>query len=164
MVSALFCLKCVIILKQLVRIAIQYTEIPINFQKGGKIMALQLMKIVIDAATTTNVNPVVAKFFYVTPAETDAGTTLTIDAADFFLDNGNPATELPELEADNSYFNVFVNGVLQMQGLSTYTPGATTVGSLAIAVPAGGEPIIEGSPIVLEVANFTPSSTVDVAT
>lgn len=127
-------------------------------------MALQLLKILVDAATTIDVNPDVTRYFYVTSTETAAGSSLTIDAADFLLDDGNSATTLPTLAASNSYFNVFVNAVLQMEGLSTYTPGATGVGSLVIDVPAGGDSILQGTPIVLEIANFAPSSTTDVNT
>ncbi|GAA0604587.1 hypothetical protein GCM10009001_22250 [Virgibacillus siamensis] len=86
-------------------------------------MALQLMKISIDGAITTNVNPNSAKFFYITTTNTAAGGTLTIDAGDFLQDNGSAATALPDLANNNSYFSVYVNGVEQMQGLSTYTPG-----------------------------------------
>ncbi|AXI39507.1 hypothetical protein CX649_07600 [Bacillaceae bacterium ZC4] len=122
-------------------------------------MPLQLMKLVVTASTTTNVVPQDQRFFYVTTAETAPGSTLTIDAADFFQDDGSAVTELPALAANNSYYNVYVNGVLQMGGLSTYTPGATTVGSLSINVPAGGDSILADTPIVLEVVNYSPQST-----
>jgi len=122
-------------------------------------LALQLMKLVVTASTTTNVVPQDQRFFYVTTAETAPGSTLTIDAASFFQDDGSAVTELPALAANNSYYNVYVNGVLQMGGLSTYTPGATTVGSLSINVPAGGDPILADTPIVLEVVNYSPQST-----
>ncbi|MGO4886878.1 DUF4183 domain-containing protein [Anaerobacillus sp. MEB173] len=127
-------------------------------------MALQLMKLLVTASTTTSVDPTPEKFFHVTTGETAAGSTLSIDTADFFDDAGLVANDLPALATNNSYFNVFINGVLQMEGISTYTPGATTVGSLAIDVPAGGDPILAGSPIVLEVINYSPTSTTDVAT
>lgn len=127
-------------------------------------MALQLMKLLVTATTTTNVVPTPEKFFFVTTAETAAGNTLTVDTADFFLDDGTAASELPALATDNSYFKVYINGVLQMEGNSTYTPGATGVGSLAFNVPAGGEPILQNSPVVLEVVNYAPTSETNVAT
>ncbi|MGG5254377.1 DUF4183 domain-containing protein [Neobacillus sp. SM06] len=127
-------------------------------------MALQLMKLLITASTTTNVVPSPQKFFYVTAAETAAGSTLTVDAASFFQDDGAAATALPALTSSNSYFNVYINGVLQQQGNSTYTPGATTIGSLAFAVPAGGSPILQNTSVVLEVVNYAPASTTTVAT
>jgi hypothetical protein len=122
------------------------------------------MKLLVTASTTTSVDPEQEKFFHVTTGETSAGTTLSIDTADFFDDAGAVATDLPVLNTDNSYFNVYINGVLQMEGISTYTPGATTEGSLDVDVPAGGDPILAGTPIVLEVVNFSPTSTTDVAT
>lgn len=127
-------------------------------------MALQLMKLQVDVGAAISVGPTPASFFFVAPAETAAGTTLTIDAASFFDDSGAAVTALPVLSTDNSYYSVYVNGVLQMEGITVYTPGATGVGSLAIAVPAGGEPIIANSPIVLRVVNFAPDVTATVTT
>lgn len=127
-------------------------------------MALQLMKLRVTATTTTTAGPAPEKFFYVTTGETAAGTPLSIDPAEFFDDTGAAVTELPVLETNNSYFNVYINGVLQMEGIVQYTAGAATVGSLTINVPAGGEPILADTPIVLEVVNYAPTSTTDIAT
>jgi hypothetical protein len=127
-------------------------------------MALQLMKLLVTATTTTEVVPTPEKFFHVTTGETAAGSSLSIDTADFFKDDGAAATNLPTLATNNSYFNVYINGVLQMEGNSTYTPGATAVGSLNFAVPAGGDPILANTPIVLEVVNYAPASTTTVET
>jgi hypothetical protein len=126
-------------------------------------MALQLMKLLVTASTTTNTAPAPVKFFHVTTTETAPGTTLSIDAADFFDDSGNAVVTLPTPATGNSYFNVNINGVLQMQDISTYIPGATTVGSLDIEVPAG-DPIPANTPIVLEIVNFVPISTTTVTT
>ncbi|MGG0451557.1 DUF4183 domain-containing protein [Priestia megaterium] len=126
-------------------------------------MPLQIMKLAIAATTTVAASPTVSRFFYTATATTTGAATLTIDAADFFGDTGGAATALPALAMDNSYYNVYINGVLQMAGLSIYTPGATGVGSLAITVPAGSS-VLTGSPIVLEVVNFAPDSTTDVQT
>lgn len=125
-------------------------------------MPLQLMKIRIEATSTVETGPEPQKFFHVTAAETDPGTTLTIDVDDFFDDTGAQATDLPALAANNSLYNVYVNGVLQMQDLTNYTPGPA--GSLTIDVPAGGEPILAGTPVVLEIINYAPSSTITVNT
>jgi hypothetical protein len=105
--------------------------------KGGNTFPLQIMKLAIAAAITVTASPTVSCFFYTAAATTTGAATLTIDAADFFGDTGGPATELPAL--------------------------AMGVGSLAITVPAGSS-ILTGSPIVLEVANFAPTSTIDVQT
>lgn len=122
------------------------------------------MKIVVAASTTINTDPTPEKFFFVTNSETAAGTSLTIDAASFFQDDGNAATELPALATNNSYFNVYINGVLQMEGNSTYTPGATGVGSLVFSLPAGGDPILQSTSVVLEVVNFSPTANTTVST
>lgn len=127
-------------------------------------MALKLMKLLVTASTSTNAVPTNTRFFNTTTSQTAAGTTLTIDAADFFDDAGAAVTTLPTLATNNSYFNVYINGVLQMEGISTYTPGATGVGSLAIAVPAGGDSIPTNTPVVLEVVNYAPASTTTVTT
>jgi len=127
-------------------------------------MALQLMKIQVEATSTVETGPQPQKFFHVTAAETPAGSTLTIDVAQFFDDTGAAAVELPDLAVNNSMYNVYVNGVLQMQGITSYTPGTTGNGSLEIDVPAGGPPILANSPVVLEVINYVPSSTITVET
>lgn len=122
-------------------------------------MATQLMKLKIAVTTTTVTDPSNTRFFYVTTTETAAGATLSIDAAAFLNDTGVAVVTLPALTTDDSYFNVYANGVLQMESICTYTPGATGVGKLEIAVPAGGDPILVDTPIVLEVMNYTPVST-----
>lgn len=122
-----------------------------------KRMPLQIMKLAVSAALDIDTAPTVDRFFYiVTDPITGAG-TLDIDAADFMTDTGDAATTLPELTADNSYFNVYVNGVLQMEDLLTYTAGATGVGGLVITVPDGST-IIADTPVVLEITNFAPTS------
>lgn len=127
-------------------------------------MPLKLMKLFVSASTSTNAVPTNTRFFYTTTAQTAAGSTLTIDAANFLQDDGTAVTTLPTLATNNSYYNVYINGVLQMSGISTYTPGSTGVGSLAINVPAGGDPIPIATPIVLEIVQFAPSSTTTVTT
>lgn len=122
------------------------------------------MKILVAASTTTEAVPTDSRFFFVTPTTTAAGATLSIDAASFLDDTGSAVTALPTLPTNNSYFNVYVNGVLQMEGVSTYTPGATGVGSLAINVPAAGPSIPTNTPVVLEVVTYAPSSTTTVST
>lgn len=127
-------------------------------------MATQLMKIKVDVETETATTPSDTRFFYVTTALIIGGGTLTIDAADFLDDTGAAVVTLPALATDNSYFNVYLNGILQMEGICTYTPGATGVGSLEIAVPAGGPSILLATPVVLEIMNYTPVSTNTITT
>ncbi len=126
-------------------------------------MALQLMKILVDATAPIETHPTSSRFFYITTLTTTGGATLDIDATSFLDDTGAAVTSLPTLPTNNSYFNVFINGVLQMNGISTYTPGATGVGSLEIAVPVDGS-ILTGTPIVLEIVSFASTSAITVST
>lgn len=121
-------------------------------------MALQLMKIAISGTIDTDVNPESEKFFYITTENTPAGSTLSIDAESFLADDGSEVEILPDLIQDNSYYTVEINGVEQMQGLSTYTPGATGTGSLDIALPPGGGSIPANQTVILQVVNFTATS------
>lgn len=129
-------------------------------------MALQLMKLLVTATTTVATVPTQEKFFYVTTVDTAAGTTLTIDPTDFFDNTGDEVTTLPALAPNNSMYSVYINGVLQMQGTTTYTDGGTGEGSLEIRVPPApdGDTIWTGTPIVLEVINFVPTSATTVNT
>ncbi len=116
------------------------------------------MKLLVTATTTTatDAKPTVTRFFYNVPEDEGEG-TLAIDAADFSDDTGAAVTELPALSGDNSYYNVYINGVLQMNNISTYTSGASLTGKLEITIGAT-ETILEDTAIVLEVANFAPNS------
>lgn len=132
-------------------------------------MALRLLKLNVEVTSTVDVNPVVTRFFYVTDEETAPGGTLTIMRSEFFDDTGEAlTTELPSLEEDNSYYNVYVNGVLQMGDLSSFTPDVadpSTDPVLTIQVPLAGDgPLLGGTPIVLEVVNFEAASTPTVDT
>ena len=122
-------------------------------------MALRIVKLFVAASTTTTTTtvPTVERFFHEVTSQVTAGNSLTIAVGDFDSDSGDPATSLPTLATDNSYINVFINGVLVMNDLLTYTPGAA--GSLEITVPAGSEPIEATTPVILEVVNFAPTST-----
>lgn len=120
-------------------------------------MALEIMKIVVGATTTTTLNPTATRLFYQVPTLTTGPATLTIDAAAFMGDDGNLITALPTLDADNSYYNVYINGMLQMANLSVYTPGATGIGSLAITVPTG-QSITVDQVVVLEIVSYAPDS------
>ena len=126
-------------------------------------MPLAIMKLAIEAATVTSVSPVSTRFFSIAAADVPGGGTLTIDTSLFFDDAGNTPEALPALNPGNSTTQIFINGVLQMEGIYTYTPGATGAGGVVITVPAEGS-ILAGSPIVLEIVNFTPTATTDVAT
>lgn len=115
------------------------------------------MKLAITATSTVSTTPTVERFFNEAASTVTGAGTLTILVGDFFTDTGAAASTLPSLATDNSYFNVYVNGVLQMEDLLNYTPGGTGVGQLEITVPAGST-IEENSPVVLVVTNFAPAT------
>ncbi|WP_340373375.1 DUF4183 domain-containing protein [Peribacillus sp. FSL E2-0218] len=127
------------------------------------ILPLKIMKLAIEATSLISVNPLITRLFYEVPAALEGPTELTIDPASFWTDTGGAATVLPVLTAENSSFEVFINGVLQMEDISTYTPGATGVGSLVLTIPDGSS-ILAGSPVVLVVTNYAPTSDVDIVT
>ena len=63
-------------------------------------MPLKIMNIVVDVSTSITTAPTVQRFFYITAGLWTGPTTLTIDAADFFDDTGDPGaavTTLPSL-------------------------------------------------------------------
>ena len=126
-------------------------------------MPLKIMKLAIEATSLISVNPLITRLFYEVPAALEGPTELTIDPASFWTDTGGAATVLPVLTAENSSYEVFINGVLQMEDISTYTPGATGVGSLVLTIPDGSS-VLAGSPVVLVVTNYAPTSEVDIVT
>ncbi|NRG47871.1 DUF4183 domain-containing protein [Bacillus sp. CRN 9] len=126
-------------------------------------MTLKIMKLAITANVTVDTSPTVERFFNEAASTITGAGTLTIAVGDFWTDTGADATTLPALATDNSYFNVYVNGVLQMEDLLAYTPGGTGVGQLIITVPAGST-IEQNTPIVLAITNFTPTSDTTIVT
>lgn len=119
-------------------------------------MPQKIMKLAITADTTVTAEPTVERFFHEVESTVIGAGALTILVGEFWTDTGGDASSLPDLVADNSYINVYVNGVLQMASLVAYTPGGTGTGQLEITVPAGST-IVEKSPVVLVVTNFTPT-------
>ncbi|MFD2329251.1 DUF4183 domain-containing protein [Cohnella sp. GCM10020058] len=93
---------------------------------------------------TTTVSPTVARFYAAITAAMIVGGVTTIPAASFLDDADAPVTVLP-VPADNGYYNVYINGILQQGGLSTLTTA-----SLALAAAD----FLEGTPVLLEVGTF----------
>lgn len=125
-------------------------------------MPLRILKIAVSAETSVSTNPEVARFFHTVPTLVEEG-TYVIPVDQFETDAGNEATELPALVTANSYYNVYINGVLQMEGITAYTPGGEGTGQLAITV--GEEETIQpGTPIVLEIVNFAPVTDTEIVT
>ena len=121
------------------------------------------MKLAIAAATVTTVSPVSTRYFAIAAADVAGGATLALDTAEFFDDKGSTPAALPSLSPANSTAKLYINGVLQMDGIYTYKPGSSGAGGVVITVPETGS-ILATSPIVIEVINYTPISTTDVAT
>ncbi|HHK5534984.1 TPA: DUF4183 domain-containing protein [Bacillus mobilis] len=122
-------------------------------------MSLQLMKLAISAETTTDIDPDSITFFYVATTQIDG--SITIPATQFFQSDGTPATEFPEIQS--LFPNLYINGVRQMNGIfliaeSPIFPSGTDW-FLIINLPAGSDPILTGTPIILEYTQYTPSST-----
>ena len=127
-------------------------------------MALKIYKLApleLTATTTVEAVPTVEKFFYQVPSEIVGGTgvTLEIDAEEFTNDAGETGTdvELPALASNNSFYSVYINGVLLMSELLEYTSGTGETGKLVIDVPEGSS-IDADSPVVLVVTNFAPTA------
>lgn len=120
-------------------------------------MPLKIIKLAFPAETTFSVMPTISRFFYETKENTVGGTTLQIDASEFLDDTGENAAEFPKLNLNNSYFNVFINGVLQMEDNFAYASGGKDIGNLMIIVPEGSE-IPSNISIILEVINYDPLS------
>lgn len=121
------------------------------------------MKLAITADSTVTLVPTVDRFFHEVDTTVAGDGTLTVTVEQFWDDTGAAAVTLPELIADNSYFNVYSNGVLQMADLLSYTPGGNGVGQLVVTVPADST-IEAGTPVVLEITNYEPATDTTIVT
>ena len=121
-------------------------------------MTLEIMKLAVEAFSTVSAKPDIQRFFHKTTNIVTGPSTLEIPAQDFFNDTGAAVTLLPAITSDNGYFQVYMNGILQMNGLSTYIPGKVNEGKLSITIPDGSN-ILHGTIIVLEILNFVPTAT-----
>ncbi|QQZ10024.1 DUF4183 domain-containing protein [Heyndrickxia vini] len=121
-------------------------------------MALDLVKLFIQVngeiggtattTTDTDVTPTSNRYVANVAAGNVTGSTTTIPAASFSDDSGTVLTSLPTVSA-NEYFNVFINGVLQQEGLSTLTTTNLTINAA----------VLVGVPVVLEIVDTTAAST-----
>ena len=118
-------------------------------------MSLKIVKLAINQKQTISTSPTVARYFHEVPETITEVTTHKINASDFLDDHGEIAQSLPALNLNNSYFNVYINGVLQMDENFSYTSGEDGIGSLLISLPDASE-IPKGTPIIMETINFHP--------
>ncbi|WP_212734442.1 DUF4183 domain-containing protein [Paenibacillus terrae] len=89
--------------------------------------------------------PEVQRYFYI--ADSDLTGTVEIPISQFTNDDGQLASQLPELGA-NSYTNLYINGVLQESRL--YQISSTT-----LTVELEESLVIAGTPFIFEVFQFT---------
>lgn len=119
-------------------------------------MGLKIIKLAVTSDTKIVTAPTVTRFFYEVLEPISEKTVMKIHAAQFLDDTGRNVDTLPSLNLNNSYFNVYINGVLQMDDNFAYTAGEEGIGNLLISIPEGSE-IAAGTPIILEVINFNPA-------
>lgn len=100
--------------------------------------------------------PDISRFFYEHDKPIGDATILRINAEDFLDDSGEQVRSLPKLNMMNSYFNVYINGMLQMDDIFSYTAGEQGIGNLLISIPDESE-LELGTPIILEIVNFEPT-------
>ncbi|MDQ0270106.1 DUF4183 domain-containing protein [Cytobacillus purgationiresistens] len=97
---------------------------------------------------STTVNPSVSRYFATITAGMIGATDTTIPAASFVDDADAPVVALPDITTD-SYYNMYVNGVLQQSSVSTLTTADLVIDATNIPV---------GVPILLEVSSFADST------
>lgn len=95
-------------------------------------------------AITTTVSPTVTRFFATITAAMIGATDITIPAGSFVDDTDTAVTALPALTRSD-FFNVYVNGVIQQQSLSTLTTASLVLATTDISA---------GVPVQLEVNSF----------
>ena len=126
-------------------------------------MALKIIKLAVNLESQVDTSPMISRYFYEVENTVDGNESLKIDASDFLDDSGNEVSELPKLNLNNGYFNVYINGILQMEENFAYTGGEKGDGNLLIMVPEGSE-IYKGTSVILEVLNFAPLTVTRVRT
>lgn len=126
--------------------------------KGGTKLSLKIFKLAINPNQSVSASPTVTRLFHEVPEHILEVSSYKIETTDFLDDSGEVAQNLPTLNLNNSYFNVYMNGVLQMDDNFAYTAGEVGVGSLLISIAEETE-IPKGTPIVMEIVNFHPEIT-----
>gem|GEM_PF-379099 len=115
-------------------------------------MPTQIYNIFVPAITVTTTNTT-SSYFYTVPTDTtvDDTTPYLIPVASFNTDAGVAATAFPIDVTDESYYNLYINGVKQQTGAYDVTPGSTGTGQLSIA-PTTTTPytILAGTPVIVE--------------
>ncbi|MRX74254.1 DUF4183 domain-containing protein [Bacillus lacus] len=118
-------------------------------------MSRKIIKLAVTSDTQVSVVPSISCFFHEITENLHQGTDFKIEASQFLDDSGKNAESLPHLNPNNSYFNVYVNGIVQMADNFAYTAGEGDIGNLIISVPEESF-IPAGTPVIIEVVNFKP--------
>lgn len=118
-------------------------------------MPLKIITIAPNTNQALSVSPLVTRLFHEVVETLSGISTYKINANEFLNDSGEVVENLPELNLNNNYFHVYVNGVLQMDDNFAYTAGGQGIGSLLMSLPEETE-IPAGTPIIVEIVNFYP--------
>lgn len=118
-------------------------------------MAVELfkLKVIAETITNTDTNPEVEKFFYKFDTAHRANGTITIPANAFTDDAGAAVSSVATAVANEGYYLLFINGVLQQSNLFTVSENGSQV------VISQASTVIASAPITLVVNNFAPTST-----
>lgn len=116
-------------------------------------MALSLLKIV--GSGTTQAKPTVKNYFHTMSGAVNSVAAFSIAVANFVTDAGTTTTALALASANNGYYTLFINGVVQQTGLIQ----SVAVGKLKIAVATGTLDLKANEVIALAVTNFAPTTT-----
>ena len=114
-------------------------------------MALDLLKLVLSATSTTTLGPSQNGYYYLMSADT-VSTTFPIASGSFLNNAGDTLTEgFPDLSA-NGYYTVAINGVQQMSDVIAYGTDTLTL-SFAAAVTINQNEVID-----LQVVDYSPTT------
>ncbi|MDF2658604.1 MAG: hypothetical protein K0Q94_1395 [Paenibacillus sp.] len=129
-----------------------------KLRKGGEPMPASLIKLSITATSSqptlsggdvdTTVTASSSQYVALASAGTLDDTTLTILATAFVDDTGTSVTAFPD---NLGYYNLYINGVLQQNGLSTITTSQIEI--------ADGDQISSTSPVVVQFVASAADST-----
>jgi hypothetical protein len=93
--------------------------------------------------------PSANRYYYIAESDLSSSDPIIIPANSFKDDSGNPISSFSGL-GPNSYTNLFINGILQMGQIYSITSNALTLNT-------EGSTIYEGTPIIVEIVQFSSS-------
>jgi len=108
------------------------------------VIATSTTPVASGGAIGTVVTPATTRYFAAVAAGDIGATTITIPATSFVDDADAPVVTFPVLTA-SEYFNVYVNGVMQQNSLSTVTTTSLILNTVDISV---------GVPVTLQISSF----------